>query len=73
VATGTDLAGAGVDVDAARAHGWYVAHDARETMRGFMVADWPDPGGFWKSISPLLRQAAKAGQPVRVFAYRRSR
>ena len=36
-------------------------------MRGFMAADWPDPAGFWKAISPLLRQAAKAGRPVRVF------
>jgi len=36
-------------------------------MRGFMVADWPDPAGFWQAISPLLRQAAKAGQPVRVL------
>ena len=36
-------------------------------MRGFMVADWPDPAGFWQAISPLLRQAAKTGQPVRVF------
>lgn len=61
------LAGAGVDVAAARARGCYLAPDARETMRGFMVAGWPDPGGFWQAISPLLRRAAKAGQPVRVF------
>jgi hypothetical protein len=26
-----------------------------------------DPGGFWQAISPLLRQAANAGRPVRVF------
>ena len=32
-----------------------------------MVADCPDPGRFWQAISPLLRQAAKAGQPVRDF------
>jgi len=61
------LAGLGVDVAGARARGFYLAHDASETMRGFMVADWPDPGGFWRAISPLLRQAAKAGPPVRVF------
>ncbi len=36
-------------------------------MRGFMVADWPDPAGFWQAISPLLRQSAQAGQPVRIF------
>ncbi len=61
------LTGAGVDVANARAHGLYLAPDAGETMRGFMVADWPDPGGFWQAISPLLRQAANAGRPVRVF------
>jgi MEDS: MEthanogen/methylotroph, DcmR Sensory domain len=61
------LAGAGVDVAAARAHGAYLAADASETMRGFMVADWPDPAGFWQTINPLLRQPAQAGQPIRVF------
>lgn len=61
------LAGAGVDVAAARAHGAYLAADASETMRGFMVAGWPDPAGFWQTISPLLRQPAQAGQPIRVF------
>jgi len=38
----TRLADTGVDVAAARARGCYLALDARETMRGFMVADWPD-------------------------------
>jgi hypothetical protein len=61
------LAGVGVDVAAACARGAYLTCDASETMRGFMVADWPDPAGFWQAISPLLRQAAKTGQPVRVF------
>ena len=61
------LADIGVDVAAARARGFYLAPDARQTMRGFMVGDWPDPGGFWQAISPLIRQAANAGQPVRVF------
>jgi hypothetical protein len=61
------LVDTGVDVAAARARGSYLAPDASETMRSFMVADWPDPGGFWQAISPLLRQAAEAGQPVRVF------
>ena len=61
------LAGAGADVANARARGSYLAPDAGETVRGFMVADWPDAGGFWQAISPLLREAARAGQPVRVF------
>ena len=63
----TRLAGAGIDVAAARARGAYLAPDAIETMHGFMAAGWPDPAGFWRAISPLLRQAAQAGQPVRVF------
>ena len=61
------LAGAGVDVAAARARGSYLELDANETIRGFMVGDRPDPAGFWQLISPLLRQAAKAGPPVLVF------
>jgi hypothetical protein len=61
------LAAAGVGVAAAREHGSYLALDAGETIRGFMVADWPDPASFWLVMSPLLRQAAKAGQPVRIF------
>lgn len=41
---------------------------AAASARGFMVADRPDPAGFWQAISPMLRQAAKAGRPVRVFS-----
>ena len=61
------LASTGADVAAARRRGSYLTLDAGETMRGFMVADWPDPAGFWQAISPQLRQAAAAGKPVRVF------
>ena len=61
------LAGAGADVAAARERGSYLELDASETIRGFMVGDRPDPAGFWQAASPLLRRAAKAGQPVRVF------
>jgi hypothetical protein len=61
------LAGTGADVAAARRRGSYLTLDAGETMRGFMVADWPDPAGFWQAISPRLRHAATAGKPVRVF------
>ena len=63
----TYLAGADVDVAAASARGAYLALDASETMRGFMMTDRPDPAGFWQAISPMLRQAAEAGRPVRVF------
>jgi len=61
------LARAGVDVAAARAQGSYVALDASETIRGFMVADRPDPASFWQKITPLLQQAATVGRPIRVF------
>ncbi len=61
------LARAGVDVAAARARGSYLALDASETIRGFMVADRPDPAGFWQKITPLLQQAAGGGRPIRVF------
>ena len=61
------LAGAGADVTAARARGSYLDFDANQTIRGFMVGDRPDPAGFWRVTSPLLRRAAEAGQPVLVF------
>jgi MEDS: MEthanogen/methylotroph, DcmR Sensory domain len=61
------LAGAGVDVAAARARGSYLELDANETIRGFMVGDRPDPAGLWQVASPLLRQAAEARRPVLVF------
>jgi anti-sigma regulatory factor (Ser/Thr protein kinase) len=61
------LAAAGIDVAAELERGHYVALDASEAMRGFMVSGWPDPASFWQVISPLVRQAAKAGQPVRLF------
>ena len=61
------LADAGVDVAAARERGSYLEFDASATIRGFMVGDRPDPAAFWQVVSPLLRQAVKAGRPVRVF------
>ena len=61
------LAEVGADVAAARARGSYLEFDANETIRGFMVGDRPDPAGLWQVASPLLRQAAQAGQPVLVF------
>jgi KaiC/GvpD/RAD55 family RecA-like ATPase len=37
------LADAGIDVTAALERGSYVALDASEATRGFMVSGWPDP------------------------------
>ena len=61
------LARAGVDIAAAQASGSYLALDASETMRRFIIADWADPASFWLAISPLIRQAAGTGQPVRIY------
>jgi MEDS: MEthanogen/methylotroph, DcmR Sensory domain len=58
---------AGLDLAAARRAGSYLELDAGETMRGFLIGDWPDPGSFWRVISPLIRQAAGRGVPVRIF------
>jgi hypothetical protein len=61
------LALAGVDVVAARAEGSYVALDASETMRRFMVGGWPDTASFWQVITAVIKPAIETGQPVHVF------
>jgi MEDS: MEthanogen/methylotroph, DcmR Sensory domain len=61
------LASGGLDLLAAGVSGGYLALDASEIMHKFVVAGWPDPGSFWRAISPLVRQRAVAGRPVSVF------
>jgi hypothetical protein len=61
------LVRAGVDVEAARAAGSYLALDAAETMRRFVATDWPSPASFWETVTPLIRPAADADEPVHVF------
>ena len=61
------LVRAGVDVEAARAAGSYLALDATETMRRFVATDWPSPASFWEAVTPLIRPAAGAGKPVYIF------
>jgi hypothetical protein len=58
---------AGADIAAARAAGFYVTLDAAETLRKFLVGDWPSAAAFWQVISPLIHDAAQAGRPVHVF------
>jgi hypothetical protein len=58
---------AGADVSAARARGSLIALDAAETMRRFLIGDRPDPDGFEHVMGGLIRQAATAGPPVRVY------
>jgi hypothetical protein len=55
------------DVAAARARGDYVALDAAELLQLILVGDRPDPGGFELVVGGLIRQAAGAGRPVRVY------
>lgn len=61
------LADAGVDVSAALECGTFRFLDADQTMRRFLVDDWPDPGGFESVIGGLIRQAIGSGRSVRVF------
>jgi hypothetical protein len=61
------LGRAGVDVVAARANGHYLDLDAADTMRTFMVADWPSAAQFWAAISPLISPAADSGRPVHAY------
>lgn len=61
------MAETGVDPAAARASGAYVVLDAAATLDQFLVAGWPDPSGFWRTISPLVDRAGSARRHVRVF------
>jgi hypothetical protein len=58
---------AGVNLATVTTNGSYVVLDARRTMDGFVVGDWPDPASFWRAISPVLAAAARRRRPVRVF------
>ena len=60
------LASTGADVAAARRRGSYLTLDAGETIRGFMVADWPIPlvSAGDQPPAPASRRGRK---PVRVF------
>jgi hypothetical protein len=57
----------GADVAAAAAGGRYLALDAASTMDRFLIGDWPDPASFEQVIGGVIRRAAAAGRPVRVF------
>jgi len=59
------LAQAGLDLDSAQAAGSYLGLDAHETLRRFVVGDWPNPATFWQVISPLVRHSG--GKPIHLF------
>ena len=58
---GLDLSAA----TAATAGGGYLGLDATETMRRFLVAGWPDPGSFWRVVSPLVARSARVAETTR--------
>jgi hypothetical protein len=57
----------GVDLAAVTGNGSYIVLDARQTMHGFVVGDWPDAAAFWTALSPILATASRRNRPVRVF------
>jgi hypothetical protein len=62
------LADAGTDVAAARENGSYVELDPGEIMSQLIVNGWPDPAGFWQTVSPVLRRAAANRHQVRMVS-----
>ncbi len=61
------LVRAGVDVAAARSAGSYCELDASDTIDAVVTDAHADPASFWTAITPVIRRAALAGQPVRIF------
>jgi hypothetical protein len=49
----------GLDLTAAAACGSYLGLDSSETLRRFFVAGWPDPGGFWRVVNPLVARSPR--------------
>ena len=57
----------GLDLDAARARGAYIARDAAETLARFMADGSLDPERFAAVIEGIVARAARDGRHVRVF------
>lgn len=58
---------AGIDLDAARAGGSFVALDAATTLSRFMVNGWPDAGLFHGVVDEIIGDARREGRKVRAF------
>jgi len=58
---------AGYDLPALITQDKYITRDAEETLAKFMVNDWPDEKLFHKSITDILKQAARHGRNIRAF------
>jgi hypothetical protein len=61
------LAGAGVDVAAARRAGTYITVDADDAVRQFVVGGRVDAARFDQVIGRLVRKAVASGRPVRAY------
>jgi hypothetical protein len=58
---------AGISLATARARGTYVALDAEDVISRVMINGFADPAGFWRAISPVLKNATGQRRKVAVF------
>ena len=58
---------AGISLTTARARGTYVALDAEEVVSRVMINGFADPAGFWRAISPVIKNATGQRRKVAVF------
>jgi len=58
---------AGISLATARARGTYVALDAEEVISRVMINGYADPAGFWRAISPVIKNATGEHRKVAVF------
>jgi len=63
----SSLAECGIDLTAVAATGQYIALDAAETLRQFMVDSSPEPGLFRNSVGRVIDRARENRRGVRVF------
>lgn len=61
------LRSSGLDLLTLRRLGMYATLDADKMLATFMVNETPDPARFMQSVTRVLRQAAKAGRPLRIY------
>lgn len=61
------LHGSAFDMDEAQKADRFMALDAEETLRKFMVERWPDEGLFEQTVGSILAKARGPGRRVRAF------
>jgi anti-sigma regulatory factor (Ser/Thr protein kinase) len=62
-----EVRAAGVDLDAARARGLFVALDAATTLAAFVTDGRVDAAGFTSVVGGVVRSAAATERPVRAY------